>query len=108
MDIFPLISLNDIVNIYKLTDTESYHSLWSQTHYDCLEYMCLTLFFVFCVLILINVLQFYPSWFFFGPHTGKHLTVLSQKTFDTIWTSLLVMGIGHIFKIDDRYTNIDR
>ena len=35
----------------------------------------------FFVLILTNILQFYPSCFF--PHTDKHLAVLSQRTFDT-------------------------
>ena len=48
--------------------------------------------FCFFVLILTNILQFYPS--FFSPHIDKHLAVLSQCTFDTqvnthIWTSLL-------------------
>jgi hypothetical protein len=37
--------------------------------------------FCFFVLILTNILQFYPSCFF--PHTDKHLAVLSQRTFDT-------------------------
>ena len=37
----------------------------------------------FFVSMLTKILQFYPSWFFFCPHTDKHLAVLSKRTFDT-------------------------
>ena len=50
-------------------------------------------FFVFFVSILTKILQFYPSCFFFYPHshTDKHLAVLSKRTFDT--QSIHIFGL---------------
>jgi hypothetical protein len=48
-------------------------------------------FFVFFVSILTKILQFYPSWGFFCPHTDKHLAVLSKRTFDT--QSIHIFGL---------------
>ena len=50
-------------------------------------YICLTLFFgcFFLVSILTKILQFYPSWVFFCPHTDKHLAVLSKRIFGLVY-----------------------
>jgi hypothetical protein len=37
------------------------------------------------------ILQFYPSWVFFCPHTDKHLAILSKRTFDT--QSIHIFGL---------------
>ena len=69
-----------LYKMYLVVDSDSY----------CLKYICLTLFFVyFLVLILTNILEFYSSCFF--PHTDKHLAVLSQHTFDT--QSIHIFGL---------------
>ena len=44
----------------------------------------------FSVSILTKILQFYPIWFF-CPHTGKHLAILSKRTFDT--QSIHIFGL---------------
>jgi len=48
-------------------------------------------FFFFFVSVLTKILQFYPSCFFFCPHTDKHLAVLSKRTFDT--QSIHIFGL---------------
>jgi hypothetical protein len=45
----------------------------------------------FSVSILTKILQFYPSWVFFCPHTDKHLAILSKRTFDT--RSIHIFGL---------------
>jgi hypothetical protein len=45
----------------------------------------------FSVFILTKILQFYPSWGFFCPHTDKHLAILSKRTFDT--QSIHIFGL---------------
>ena len=45
----------------------------------------------FSVSILTKILQFYPSWVFFCPHTDKHLAILSKRTFDT--QSIHIFGL---------------
>ena len=47
--------------------------------------------FFFSVSILTKILQFYPSWGFFCPHTDKHLSILSKHTFDT--QSIHIFGL---------------
>jgi hypothetical protein len=47
--------------------------------------------FFFSVSILTKILQFYPSWGFFCPHTDKHLAILSKCTFDT--QSIHIFGL---------------
>jgi hypothetical protein len=49
--------------------------------------------------------SFIPAGFF-CPHTDKHLAILYKHTFDT--QSINIFGLVYIFKIDDRYINIDR
>ena len=49
----------------------------------------------FSVSILTKILQFYPSWFFFCPHTDKHVAILSKRTFDT--QSIHIFGLVLLF-----------
>ena len=57
----------------------------------------------FSVSILTKILQFYPRWVFFCPHTDKHLAILSKRTFDT--QSIHIFGL--FLEIEKgRYQNI--
>ena len=55
-----------------------------------LNFVLWLFFFFFFVSMLTKILQFYPSCFF-CPHTVKHLTVLSKRTFDT--QSMHIFGL---------------